>query len=146
VQRLCAHLTGALEEREAVRVQVGERARLPASAPPAVKVKTPSGGELRLETQPEGWLRTPPLPQPGVYTALDAAGQPIKDSQFAAFLDPSESDLTRLMPDALSHTWGEDVVVTSTQRTRQAPVPLWTWVLLAAVAAFFGEGLLLRKP
>jgi hypothetical protein len=145
LQRLCAQLTGALEEHDSLRAQVGERALLPAAVPPPTQVRTPNGALLSLETDASRALRTPPLAMPGAYTVLDAGGQPIPSLAFAATLNPSDSDLARLDPATLSHNWGQRVTVASTQTAEHAPLPLWTWLLVAATLAFFGEGLLLRK-
>ncbi len=146
MQRLCAHLSGALEEREPVRAQVGERLTLPAvQGRAAVRMRSPSGGELPLGAQPSGESLTPPLPEPGIYWPLDASGSPLVGLTFAAALDPSESDLSRTPPEAFSRAWGEDVVVASSRSPERAPVPLWTWLLLAAAFALFAEGLILRR-
>ncbi len=64
---------------------------------------------------------------------------------FAATLDPAESDLTRLPQDALAAYFGEETVKASSADAERPPVPLWTWLIVAAAMAFFFEGTLLRK-
>jgi hypothetical protein len=146
MQRLSAHLSRALEERESPRPTVGERAELnvPAGVRPA-RLRAPSGAQLSLAPQEDGTWLSPPLPEPGIYRVASTHGDALPALSFAAVLDPAESDLTRLPLESLKRTWGRDVVVTSSQRAEQAPVPLWTWLLAATVLAFLGEGLILRR-
>jgi hypothetical protein len=146
MQRLSAYLSRSLEEREALRPHVGERVELevPAGTHPA-RLRAPSGAQLSLAPDGEGVLVTPPLPEPGVYEVLGSNAEALSALDFAAILDPAESDLTRLPLDSLARAWGHDVVVTSAQHADRAPVPLWTWLFVAAAVALLGEGLILRR-
>ena len=40
--------------------------------------------------------------------------------------------------------FGEEAVRSTTESSEDPPVPLWTWLIVAAAAAFFIEGTLLR--
>ncbi len=147
VQRIAAWLTGSLDEREELKARVGEVLTLPVSAEltPAL-ARTPSGVELPITTsvgaaQPS----VGPLPEPGRYDVLDAAGKPLDALTFAAGLDPLASDTTRLSMDAVSAWFGEDVVAEAGAAGEGRQTPVWTWLLLVAVLAFGLEGVLLRK-
>jgi hypothetical protein len=65
---------------------------------------------------------------------------------FATWPDPRESDTRRLEPAELTAWFGGDALarVASDGRGGEGrQVPLWSWLLLLAVAAFLAEGLLL---
>jgi hypothetical protein len=146
VQRVAAWLTGTLDEREAVRARVGEVVSLtpePSQAP--AFARAPSGLEVALTPAPESrGVTGGPLPEPGRYEVLDAKGQPLDALAFAATLDPAASDLSRHSREALAEWFGEDVVKTAGGGGERAQTPLWTWLLVVAVVAFFFEGVLLR--
>ncbi|HQR30013.1 MAG TPA: hypothetical protein PLL32_06360, partial [Anaeromyxobacteraceae bacterium] len=64
---------------------------------------------------------------------------------FAAWPDPRESDTRRLEPAELTAWFGGEALARVASDGRQAAdrqVPLWSWLLLLAVAAFLAEGLL----
>ena len=143
MQRAGSWLAGSLDEREELKVKVGETVTLPPNAL-AQSVKSPSGRELSVVKQAE--TRTlGPIAEPGVYWSVGAGGQREAAGSFAAVLEPSESDLTRLSPDAISAWFGEETVRAGAAEAQAAKVPLWTWLILAAVLAFFFEGLLLKS-
>ncbi|QQR43827.1 BatA domain-containing protein [Myxococcus xanthus] len=146
MQRFAAYLTGSLDEREEVRVRVGESATLrPEGAQKVSSVRAPDGTEVTVKEQPEGALVAGPVTEPGVYSVLGADGKVQPDLSFAAVLDPSESDLGRVPTDTLTAYFGEETVKASTGDADKPTVPLWTWLILAACLAFFFEGTLLRK-
>ncbi|AKQ63364.1 hypothetical protein A176_000276 [Myxococcus hansupus] len=146
MQRFAAYLTGSLDEREEVRVRVGEGATLrPEGAQKVSAVRAPDGAEVTVKEQPDGSLVAGPVMEPGVYSVLGADGKVQPDLSFAAVLDPSESDLGRVPMDTLTAYFGEETVKASTGDSDKPSVPLWTWLILAACLAFFFEGTLLRK-
>ncbi|MDY7227595.1 BatA domain-containing protein [Hyalangium rubrum] len=146
MQRFAAYLTGSLEEREEQRVRVGETVTLrPESGQSLASVRAPSGAEVPVKAQQDGTVVAGPLAEPGVYAALAADGKPLQALDFAVTLDPAESDLTRIPPDTLTAYFGEETVKASSGDAERPKVPLWTWLIVAACAAFFLEGTLLRK-
>lgn len=146
MQRFAAYLTGSLEEREEIRVRVGEGATLrPEGTQKVSAVRAPDGSEVPVKEQPDGSLVAGPVTEPGAYSVLGADGKLMPALSFAASLDPSESDLSRVPQDTLTAYFGEDTVKASSGDTDKPAVPLWTWLILAACLAFFFEGTLLRK-
>jgi len=146
LQRFLSYLTGGLEEREELRAQVGETITLhPADDRRPQAVKSPSGAEVELRRNDDGSLSAGPLSEPGMHVAVDDKGQPIPQLSFAAQLDPSESNLQRLDPDALAAHFGEETVRAQARAGERPAVPVWTWLFVLAAAAFFFEGVLLRK-
>ena len=146
MQRFCAYLTGSLDEREELRARIGDTLVLKpeATGRPSV-VRAPSGAEVLLKPQPDGTVVAGPVAEPGPHAAFDAAGVPLPALAFAAVLDPSESDLTRLRPDELAAYFGEESVKSAGGGDVARRLPFWTWLIIAAAAAFFFEGVLLRK-
>ncbi|MBJ6763357.1 BatA domain-containing protein [Myxococcaceae bacterium JPH2] len=146
MQRFAAYLTGSLDEHEAVHARVGESVTLrPDGAQKLTAVRAPDGSELPLKAQPDSSFVAGPVREPGVYRVLGAEGKPVPALDFAATLDPAESDLTRVPAETLTAYFGEDTVKASTGDTNKPAVPLWTWLILTACLAFFLEGTLLRK-
>ncbi|MBN1204852.1 MAG: BatA domain-containing protein [Myxococcaceae bacterium] len=146
MQRFAAYLTGSLEEREEQRVRVGETVTLrPEGGQVIAAVRAPDGTELAVKAQQDGSVVAGPLLEPGLYAVLGAEGKPLQALDFAVMLDPVESDLTRLPSDTLTAYFGEETVKASSGDAERPKVPLWTWLIVAACAAFFFEGTLLRK-
>jgi hypothetical protein len=145
-QRIAAWLTGTLDEREEVRARVGATVTL--QPDPGVSLafaRSPGGVDVPLTPVPQSTAVTGgPLPEPGRYVVTDAKGQAIEALSFAATLDPAASDLSRHEPEALTAWFGEDAVKTSGPSSERH-TPVWTWLLVVAVLAFFFEGVLLRK-
>jgi hypothetical protein len=145
-QRAVAWLAGALDERERLEGRVGRTLVLhPDPQTPVHTVQSPSGAEVPVASEADHSLVVGPLPEPGLYRPLDVSGQLVAGSQFAAALDPADSDLTRLDEAQLQAYFGEEAVRGPTG-TAERRVPLWTWLVVGAALAFFFEGLLLRKP
>jgi hypothetical protein len=146
VQRAVAWLAGALDERETVAGRVSRTLTLhPDPQAQVTQVRAPSGEEVPVRLEADRSLVVGPLPEPGLYRTFDSGGQPVASSQFAAILDPADSDLTRLEEGQLQTYFGEEAV-RGPAGSADRRVPLWTWLVVAAAAAFFCEGLLLRKP
>jgi hypothetical protein len=146
MQRFTAYLTGSLEEREELRVRVGETLALrPEGSQRVSSVRAPDGAELPVKTQPDGSVLVGPVTVPGVYGVQGAEGKPLPALAFAATLDPGESDLSRLPRDTLAAHFGEETVKASSTDAERPAIPLWTWLIFAACLAFFAEGTLLRK-
>jgi hypothetical protein len=147
MQRLSSYLAGSLEQRESMRVPLGQSVPLKTEKDRAVaSVKSPSGADVALAPKEDGSVLAGPTVEPGLYRVLDAKGQPLPELDFAAVLDPSESDLTRLPTDALESWFGEATVRHADAATGEVPtIPMWTWLIAAAACAFFLEGTLLRK-
>jgi hypothetical protein len=146
MQRFAAYLTGSLEEREEIRVRVGEGATLrPEGTQKVTAVRAPDGSEVPTKEQPDGSLVAGPVTEPGAYSVLGADGKAVPALSFAASLDPVESDLGRVPQDTLTAYFGEETVKVSSGDADKPSVPLWTWLILVACLAFFFEGTLLRK-
>jgi hypothetical protein len=146
MQRFAAYLTGSLEERVEQRVRVGETVTLrPEGGQTVTAVRAPDGAELPVKAQQDGSLVAGPVVEPGLHAVLGAEGRPLQALDFPVTLDPAESDLTRVPTDTLTAYFGEETVKASSSDAERPKVPLWTWLIVAACAAFFLEGTLLRK-
>ncbi len=147
VQRVTAWLTGTLDEREEVRALVGGTVALtPEAGQSPVSARAPSGLEVALTPLPSGaGVTGGPLPEPGAYVVVDANGAALPRLGFAAGIDAAASNLSRHELDALSNWLGEESVRTVGSTGPQSATPLWTWLIVIAVLAFFLEGALLRK-
>lgn len=147
MQRVAAWLTGTLDEREEVRAQVGGAVTLtPEAGQSPVSAKAASGVEVALTPLPPGASVTGgPLPEPGPYVVVDAKGETLPKLGFAAGIDANASNLSRHELASLSSWLGEESVRTAGSTGPHSATPLWTWLILVAVIAFFLEGALLRK-
>jgi hypothetical protein len=147
MQRIAGWLTGTLDEREEVRVKVGESVTLKAEANQSPAwARASSGAEVALTALPQGGGVTGgPMPEPGPYLVVDAKGATLEKLGFAVAIDAGASNLSRHSLDALSDWLGEESVRTAGSGGPEASTPLWTWLITLAVLAFFFEGLLLRK-
>jgi hypothetical protein len=145
VQRTAAYLAGGLEERARLEGRIGQTLVLhPEAAGAVAEVRSPSGAKVPIRPDTEGGLTVGPFVEPGIYRPLDASGA-VALPPFAVVLDPAQSDLTRVKPEALAAYFGEEAV-RGPAGTAEAKVPLWTWLLVAAALCFFLEGTLLRTP
>ncbi|HLT29122.1 MAG TPA: BatA domain-containing protein [Myxococcaceae bacterium] len=145
VQRLSAYLGGDLDTREAPSVQVGERLTL--AVPEGQRVGTVEGpmADVPVRATEEARVEVGPLTVPGLYGVKDGDGQALPALSFSAFLGSEESDLRRVPLEDLQRWFGEEKVTTSGLDTPAREVPVWTWLLVIAALALFGEGLLLRR-
>ncbi len=145
MQRMAAFLAGALEEREELRVKVGDSLVLtPPKGESVAEVVGPAEG-VPFHAQEDGSVRVGPVPVPGAWQVKSAKGETLSALTFAAVLDGSESDLARVSPEALEAYFGAETVTQASTGSERPQVPLWTWLIAAAALAFFCEGLLLRK-
>jgi hypothetical protein len=158
MQRFAAWLSGALEERRdqpsvvgaARQVRLGEGRTLRALVGPDGKERTRRDLEAAGAEVAEGGgaiTFTPRLPGLWQVRVAERGAERLEPTlAFAVVPDPRESDTRRLEPSELT-AWlgGEAHARVDGQGTASATqgVPLWTWLLAAAVALFLAEGLLL---
>jgi hypothetical protein len=147
IQRMAGWLSRSLDERELNQGTVGASMVLhPEAGATPVVARAPSGSEVALApTQPNAAVSGGPLPEPGTYTVLDSRGEPIDALAFAATIDSAASDLTRHKLETMTAWFGEDVVKIAGGSGADKSTPLWTWLIVAALMAFFFEGLVLRS-
>ena len=155
MQRIAGWLAGSLDERRSAPGVVG--APRPISLPAGVAltgVLAPDGRERRDlapssgAAQDTGPVVTPD--RPGLWQVkvrdLATGGERIDPSlSFAVWPDPRESDTRRLEPSELTAWFGGEAVARVASDGKPAgsrQVPLWSWLLLLAIAAFLAEGLL----
>jgi Aerotolerance regulator N-terminal/von Willebrand factor type A domain len=145
VQRTAAYLAGGLEERARLEGHIGQTLLLrPEPSFAVTEVRSPSGGKVPMRPDTGGGLSVGPFAEPGIYRPVDASGAPALPP-FAVVLDPAQSDLTRVKPEALAAYFGEEAV-RGPAGNAETKVPLWTWLLVAAALCFLFEGTLLRTP
>ena len=111
----------------------------------AKDVTAPSGEKVSVLASADGSARAGPVKEPGAHLGRDAEGQLVSTASFAVTVDPLESDLTRVEPAALEGWFGEETVRSGPAGAQHRDVPVWTWLIVAAVLAFVAEGVLLRK-
>ena len=156
MQRIAAWLAGSLDERRSAPGVVGapRPMALPAGLALAAVVG-PDGLERRdvatrgASGKDEAPVVTPD--RPGLWQVkvrdLATGGERIDPAfAFAAWPDPRESDTRRLEPSELTAWFGGEALARVASDGKPAgsrQVPLWSWLLLVAVAAFLAEGLLL---
>jgi hypothetical protein len=151
MQRIAAWLAGALDGRQDTPGVVG--APRPIAAPKGLRIVAlvgPDGRERRnLATGPEGVVATPDRPGLWQVKVRDPAtgGEQLDPAlAFAIWPDPRESDTRRLEPAELTAWFGGEAharVAADGRAPEARQLPLWSWLLLLAVAAFLVEGLLL---
>jgi hypothetical protein len=148
MQQLTEYLARGLDERPPAPVKVGETHALKlAEGARLDAVRGPDGKVVRLTD--EGI----PVDQPGFYTVSVRDGAGSRDApelSFAAVLDPSESDTSRYTQQELEEHFGGEAHATvaggADAALPRSGTPLWTWLLVAAMVAFFAEGFLVRRP
>ncbi len=147
IQQLSAYLAGGLDEKPPAPFLVGE----------TVKPELPAGTQLASVRGPEGDALTLAESgvvalQPGLHSVQvrDAGG--LHDEprgSFVVVIDANEGDTLKRSAadlDAQFGTEGHSAVATSADAARpNQGTPLWTWLLVAALIAFFVEGLLVRR-
>jgi Aerotolerance regulator N-terminal len=160
LQQIVSHLAGALEEKAAAAALAGEERSL--EPPPGQRITAvlgPDGKPLPLRAARAASAAAAAasaavtVPAPGVYRVQVAqGGQAPRDEPslaFAAGPDPRESDLRRVDEAELRSALGGSgsALVAGSASEAQGPrgTPLWAPLLLLAVLALLGEGLLTRK-
>jgi hypothetical protein len=155
MQRIAGWLAGSLEERRSTPGVVG--APRPVALPAGTALSGllgPDGRERRDlaassgAAQEGGPVVTPD--RPGLWQVkvrdLATGGERVDPAlSFAVWPDPRESDTRRLEPSELTAWFGGEAVARVASDGRPAgsrQVPLWSWLLLLAIAAFLAEGLL----
>jgi hypothetical protein len=151
MQRIAAWLAGALDGRRDAPGVVGSPR--PLAVPEGIRVAAllgPDGRERRdLATKDGVVVATPD--RPGLWQVrvrdLATSGEKIDPAlAFAVWPDPRESDTRRLDPSELTAWFGGEAharVAADGRAPENRQLPLWSWLLLLAVAAFLAEGLLL---
>jgi hypothetical protein len=151
MQRIAAWLAGALDGRREAPGVVG--APRPLAVPEGIRIAAllgPDGRERRdLATKDGVVVATPD--RPGLWQVkvrdLATSGEKIDPAlAFAVWPDPRESDTRRLEPSELTAWFGGEAharVAADGRAPENRQLPLWSWLLLVAVAAFLAEGLLL---
>jgi hypothetical protein len=156
MQRIAAWLAGSLDERRPTPSLVGapRPLELPAGLSLAAVVG-PDGRERRDGAARGAGAREGPVTvtpdRPGLWQvkvrdAATGAERLDPGLAFAVRADPRESDTRRLEPAELTAWFGGEALARVAQDGKPAvrhEVPLWSWLLLLAVAAFLAEGLLL---
>jgi len=151
MQRIAAFLAGGLEERRDWPTPVFAPRIVP--APEGVEVLAllgPDGRERKLD---EAAGRSGPVSVtpdvPGLWQVRvrrDSGKEGLDPTlAFAVWPDPRESDMRRLEPSELTAWFGGEshARVAGDRPTGESrEIPLWSWLLVAAIAAFLAEGLL----
>jgi len=151
MQRIAAWLAGALDARRDAPGVVG--APRPLAVPEGLRIAAllgPDGRERRDLSSKEGVVVATP-DRPGLWQVkvrdLATGGERIDPAlAFAVWPDPRESDTRRLEPPELTAWFGGESharVAADGRAPENRQLPLWSWLLLLAVAAFLAEGLLL---
>ncbi|HET8732939.1 MAG TPA: BatA domain-containing protein [Anaeromyxobacteraceae bacterium] len=155
MQRIAAWLAGSLEERRSAPSVVGAPRPLP--LPPGLSLAALVGpdGRERRDVAAAAPARdgvpvvTPDRPGLWQVKVRDGAtgGERLDPAlAFAVWPDPRESDTRRLEPAELTAWFGGEAlarVASDGAASGSRELPLWSWLLLLAVAAFLAEGLLL---
>jgi len=153
MQRIAAWLAGGLDGRsEAPSVAGSPRSIIAPAGLRIAAILGPDGRERR-DLAPlaakEGVVVTPD--RPGLWQVmvrdLATGGEKLDPAlAFAVWPDPRESDTRRLESSELTAWFGGEAharVAADGQAPEAREMPLWSWLLLLAVAAFLAEGLLL---
>jgi hypothetical protein len=137
LQRSAQWLSGSLLQEEVPTASVGQTLRLPAPQPAYVG---PYGEEAGVEPEGTAFVRVGPLVSPGLWWPQggDAEAAPLLVKPL-----PQESDLTLLDMEEVRAWFGSPQVVEGSAARRW---PLWTALLLLALAALCMEMGLLLKP
>jgi hypothetical protein len=166
VQRLAAYLAGALEDRRDWPTPVYAPRNLPvpdieSEAGAAAGGSRPPTGRVVALVAPDGRERKAAAPAAGasgpvsvtpdipglwqVKVSVDGTERLESRLAFAVWPDLRESDTRRLEPSELTAWFGGESharVASDRPGGEGREVPLWSWMLLVAIAAFLAEGLL----
>ncbi len=152
MQRIAAWLAGALEERRDWPTPAGAPRLVPAADGVVVTGLVGPDGKERKVAAPaggKGGSVTVTPDAPGLWQVKVQRGDGKEGIEpalaFAVWPDPRESDMRRLEPAELTAWFGGESlarVASNRPAAEGRQVPLWSWLLLLAVAAFLAEGLL----
>ncbi len=154
MQRLMGSLSRTLEVTQSDSLRVGEVKTFPMPFAARLReVVAPNGERFSFdETPPPAGVRFAKTDTPGVYAVnglRQGALTRLSARDFAVNVDPVESDLRRIDVDELKAWFGDENV---TRRTAEGTAgqgedgwPLWSLLLLLALACFVAECLLLRR-
>ena len=156
MQRIAAWLAGALDERRSAPGVVGAPRPITMPAGQVLAAVVGPDGRERREATARGDAAREGAPvvtpdRPGLWQVkvrdLATGGERLDPAlSFAAWPDPRESDTRRLEPSELTAWFGGEALARVASDGKPAgsrEVPLWSWLLLLAIAAFLAEGLLL---
>ncbi len=156
MQRIAAWLAGSLDERRSAPGVVGAPRPLVLPAGHVLAAVVGPDGRERREAAARGDAAREGAPvvtpdRPGLWQVkvrdLATGGERIDPAlSFAVWPDPRESDTRRLEPSELTAWFGGEAlarVASDGKPSGSREVPLWSWLLLVAIAAFLAEGLLL---
>lgn len=146
IQQLTSHLAGALDDKARSPVVIGtEHVLEPGGSQGIAQVRGPDDKPLRLENL----TVRPELPGHHRVRLDDERGREAAELAFAAVIDARETDTARHSPEELGrHFGGEAAARVADGADGAVPrsgTPLWSWLLLGAIAAFVAEGVLVRK-
>jgi hypothetical protein len=147
IQQITEYLAGGLDEKPPQPTRIGSVR--PVVLPAGAKLDAVRGPDDKTVRVTEEGV---PVEQPGLYqvSVRDGAGsRDLPELSFAAVLDPNESDTSRYSEQELSSHFGGESHATvaggADMVLPHAGTPLWTYLLVAAMLALFGEGLLVRR-
>jgi Aerotolerance regulator N-terminal/CARDB len=145
-QRTAGFLTGTLDERERFEARVGEPLEFGPTLPTeAVRVDGPKNVRLTINRKLEGAVSAPAPVVPGMYQVVDSQEKVLEGWRFPVHLPESVGDVARWSVDNVKDWFGRDVVQVGGPSGDSPQTPLWTWLLVALVVAFVGEGMLTAK-
>jgi hypothetical protein len=147
MQQLTEYLASGLDEKPPAPIRIGQTQ--PVNLPAGAKLDAVRGPDDRtVRLNDEGI----PVEQPGPYrvSVRDGAGtRDLPELSFVAVVDPAESDTSRYGEQELAEHFGAgghaSVAGGAEVVLPHMGTPLWTWLLVAAVLAFIGEGVLVRR-
>jgi hypothetical protein len=148
-QQILLYLARAQHSGEVAFVPVGApRALTVPRGAASVLVTRPDGRVVTLKPDAEGVATFDETALPGIYRVRAARdGAPARDvpeARFTVVIDPRESDLTLADAAELAAAAPRGAVIEG-GAGRGAEVPLWPWLLLAAIGAALLEALLVRR-
>jgi hypothetical protein len=145
IQRMVGFVAGALDDRDLTSGVVGSPYPVDPQRDATAVLEGPDHQTLQ-RTQLGGTASSSFVPDiPGIYRFHSGKSSEPDPADFAINIDPRDSDLKKVTPEALSNYLGEDVQrpeAESSLAHREA-VPIWTALLLAAGFFLISEGVLL---
>jgi len=147
IQQLVAYLAGGLDEKPPAPSSPGDERTL--DVPPGARVETVTGPDGKPARVEETRVK---VAMPGHHAVVLREGAGTRDAPelaFAAVLDTRETDTTRIDPKELERHFGGEaqarIADDASGALPKSGTPLWSWLLVAAIAAFLTEGVLVRR-